>query len=100
MRYDTPVYFQTVLPGEYDPNTGNYGKETISEEKRDASVQNLSIQMLKLMYGSIGQGKIMIQLQNRYNKSFDQIRIRDKIFKVDFIRILRTKQIFIASEVQ
>ena len=57
MRYDTQIYFQTILPGEYDPNTGNYGKETILEEKRDASVQDLSIQMLKLMYGNIRQGK-------------------------------------------
>ena len=48
----------------------------------------------------LGREKIMIQLQNCYSKSFVQIRIRDKIYKVDFIRVLRTKQTFIASEVQ
>ena len=32
MRYDTPIYFQKLTPGEYDPATGNYGEDTISDE--------------------------------------------------------------------
>ena len=34
MRYDTPIYFQKLTPGEYDPATGNYGEDTISEDMK------------------------------------------------------------------
>ena len=37
MRYDTPIYFQKLTPGEYDPATGNYGEDTISEDMKFAS---------------------------------------------------------------
>ena len=36
MRYDTPIYFQKLTPGEYDPATGNYGEDTISEDMKSA----------------------------------------------------------------
>ena len=29
MRYDTPVYFQEITPGKYDPETGDYKEDTI-----------------------------------------------------------------------
>lgn len=29
MRYDTPVYFQEIIPGTYDPETGDYREDTI-----------------------------------------------------------------------
>lgn len=34
MRYDTPIYFQKLTPGEYDPATGNYVDDKVSEVKR------------------------------------------------------------------
>ena len=38
MRYDnTPIYFQKLTPGEYDPATGNYGEDMISEDMKYAS---------------------------------------------------------------
>ena len=33
MRYDETIYFQKVLPGEYDANTGDYGEEHSVEEE-------------------------------------------------------------------
>ena len=47
MRYDTPVYFQRITPGEYDPNTGNYGDDTVEETLRYASVMNTGEERLK-----------------------------------------------------
>ena len=41
MRYDTPIYFQKLTPGEYDPATGNYGEDTISEDMKSASVMEI-----------------------------------------------------------
>ena len=27
MRYDTPIYFQKITQGAYNPDTGNYGPD-------------------------------------------------------------------------
>ena len=40
MRYDTPVYFQKITSGEYDPKTGNYGEDTVEETQRYASIMD------------------------------------------------------------
>lgn len=100
MRYDTPIYFQSVKQGEYDINTGNYGDETIEEVKKYASVQDTSIQTLNIVYGDIRQESKIISLQTPYYKPFDRIRIDDKIYKVDSVNMHLTKQSFIVSEVQ
>lgn len=99
MRYDTPIYFQTLTQGEYDPATGNYDEDNISEEKRNASVMDTGTETMKMIYGDIREGTLSIQLQNHYDKPFDQIRVGEKIYKVDFRRKLKTKQIFVISEV-
>ena len=38
MRYDTPIYFQKITPGEYDPDTGNYTPDSVKETLRYAAV--------------------------------------------------------------
>lgn len=100
MRYDTPVYFQKITPGEYDPNTGNYGNDTVKETLRYASVMNTGEEKLKLVYDGPKQGSLTIQIQNHYTEPFDRIRVVEKIYRVDFSRKLRTKHTFVVSEVQ
>ena len=46
MRYETPIFFRCVKPGEYNANTGNYGDDIITEEKRYASVTDTGAQTL------------------------------------------------------
>ena len=75
MRCDTPVYFQTVKAGPYNPDTGNYGENTIVEERRDASVTDAGIDTLNLVYGTIRQGVKVVRLQSHYDKPFDQLCI-------------------------
>lgn len=99
MRYDTPIYFQRITPGAYDPNTGNYGPDETAEVLRYASVTDTGEQTLLLVYGGIKQGSLTIRLQNRYDAAFDRIRIGDKFYKVDLSRKLRVKQNFVVSEV-
>ena len=41
MRYDTPIYFQKLTPGEYDPTTGNYGEDMISEDMNSMNGESL-----------------------------------------------------------
>lgn len=100
MRYDTPVYFQRITPGEYDPKTGNYAEDTAVETLRYASVMNTGEDQLKLVYDGPKQGSLTIQLQTHYTEPFDRIRVGEKIYSVDFSRKLRTKHTFVVSEVQ
>lgn len=100
MRFDTPIYFQRVAKGAYNPDTGNYDEDTVTEDGIYADVTESRTETLKLVYGEIRQGCYTVRLQNIYRKPFDRIRIGDKLYRVDFSRKLRTKQIFVVSEVQ
>ena len=100
MRFDTPVYFLTIKAGEYNADTGNYEPDTVTEDKRWASVTDSKTETLKLIYGDIKQGCKTVRLQNIYRKPFDRIKIGEKSYRVDFQRHLRCKHIFVVSEVQ
>lgn len=100
MRFDTPVFFQKIKFGEYDPSTGNYDQDTITEVKLYASVTNSSVDTLNLIYGEIRQGSYVVRLQNHYSEPFDRIRIGRRTYRVDFSRLLRNKHVFVVSEVQ
>ena len=100
MRYDTPVYFQTIKAGAYDASTGNYGEDIVTEEKRDASVTDTGDETLNILYGEIKQGVKTVQLQNHYDKPFDRIRVGNQVYRVDRARRLRVKHVFVISEVQ
>ena len=100
MRCDTEVFFQSIVPGEYDEATGDYRDDTVSEEKRHASVTATGTETMNLVYGSIMQGSTTVRLQTQYKKSFDCIRIGNALYRVDFERKLRTKHVFVVSEVQ
>ena len=100
MRFDTPVFFRSIKPGEYDASTGNYGDDVITEEMRLASVTDSGENTIRLVYGGIKQGSKTIRLQNNYSKPFDSIRIGNTLYNVDFARNLRVRQTFVVSEVQ
>lgn len=100
MRYDTPVYFQKITSGEYDPKTGNYADDIVVETLRYASVMNTGEERLKLVYDGPKQGSLTIQFQTHYTEPFDRIRVGKKIYRVDYSRELRTKHVFVVSEVQ
>jgi hypothetical protein len=99
MRYDTPVYFRAAKAGAYNASTGNYDDDAVTEERRDASVTDTGDETLTIIYGEIKQGVKTVRLQNHYDKPFDRIRIGKKLYKVDRARRLRTKHVFIVSEV-
>ena len=97
MRYNKPVYFQTVKSGELNPTTHNYESDTISEVKRYADVTDAGTETMNLIYGTIKQGVKTIRLQQPYKEPFDNIRIGNKQYRVDFSRHLK---VFVISEVQ
>lgn len=100
MRFDTPIYLQSVKQGDYDKSTGNYKEDIITEDKIYASVTDSRTELLKFIYGKIKQGCVTVRLQNHYNKPFNRIRIGDVIYSVDYSRKLRKMHVFVASEVQ
>jgi len=99
LRYDTPVYFCSRVPGAYDPATGNYADDAITEIKRYANIQNTDEQSISLLYGALKQGVFTITLQRPLLSSFDDIRIGNKHYHADQRTRLRCKEIFIVSEV-
>ena len=57
MRYDTPVFFQRVLPGEYDSKTGNYAADQVTEVQKMASVMDTRAEIMQIVYGGIRRGQ-------------------------------------------
>lgn len=100
MRCDTEVFLQSVMTGEYNESTGDYGDDIIYEEKRHASVTDTGTDTMNLVYGAVKQGSKTVRLQMHYKKTFDRIRIGNALYRVDFERKLRTKHVFVVSEVQ
>lgn len=100
MRYDTPVYFQRITPGEYDQSSGDYGAGEVTETMRYASVTSTGTDTINQVYGELKQGSYTVRIQNHYDEAFDRIRIGTKVYRVDFSRKLRTKHVFVVSEVQ
>lgn len=100
MRFDTPIYFRRLTQGVYNESTGNYDDDTVAETEVMASVMDTQTEMLKLIYGDIRQGSLTVVIQNHYDQPYDNIRINDKIYRVDRTRRLRAKQSFVVSEVQ
>ncbi len=100
MRFAEPIYFQKVIPGEYDPVTGDYSKDEVVESKRFASITDSGMQTLKFVYGGIKEGSRTIRIQGHYTESFDRIRIGQKLYHVDFERNLSGIHVFVVSEVQ
>ena len=49
MRYDTPIYFQKIVPGEYDKKTGNYADDQIEEVRMYASVMDTGAETMRLV---------------------------------------------------
>lgn len=100
MRFDEPIYFVSAKAGKYNASTGNYGEDTVTEEKRLAAVTDTGTQTMTLVYGALKQGSKTIRLQNHYTQPFNSIRIGETHYKVDRERKLRVKHIFVVSEVQ
>ena len=97
MRFDTPIYFQRIEKGDLDAQGNREGIIT-SEVERFASVTNSGTATLNLVYGELRQDSLTIRLQNAYTEPFD--RIGATVYRVDMSRRLRTKQVFVVSEVQ
>lgn len=100
MRYDKEIYFQKNAEPIYNPETGDYEDAQPEENMVIGSVMDSSSQTMLLVYGAIKQGSLTIHIQNHYNNPFDTIRVGEKVYAVDRERRLRTKHVFIVSEVQ
>lgn len=100
MRYDRKIELIRVSPGTFNEKTANYEGSTETRTPLYASVMDTRTEMVKLVYGTLRQGSLTIQLQNPVDQAFDWIEMDGRRYKVDFRRHLRTKETFIVTEVQ
>lgn len=100
MRSNTSVFFRSLTPGEYDYTTGNYDPDTPVETLRYAAVTDAKQETVRLLYGELRQGVLIVRLQDHYDTPFADLRIGDKIYKVDYSRKLEHKHIFYVTEVK
>lgn len=100
MRYDATCLFSDEYPGAYDRPQGIMEVPVVQEIKKYASVMDTGTETMRIIYGEVRQGALTIQLQNHYNEAFDQIRVGRRIYGVDYSRKLKTKHVFVVSEVQ
>lgn len=52
MRYDTPIYFQLIRQGMYDPKTGDYADSDPVETKLYADVTDTSTDTKQVLHDS------------------------------------------------
>lgn len=97
MRYAEPVWFCKVSKT-YNASTGDYIDGEPVKSPVYASIINTSIDTMNIVYGSIKQGSLTIQLQNHYDQPFDYIECRGKRYRVDIREPKAQKDVFIISE--
>jgi hypothetical protein len=100
MRYDTPIHFQKTGKSTYNKKTGNHEAGGTEETTVYASVSSAEADAVQLIYGTLKQDVMMVHLQNQYKDAFDFVRIGSKIYRPDYVKRLRTKEIIYMSEVQ
>lgn len=100
MRFDIPIMFVAETPGEYNTSTGDYGDSTKTIEARLANVTDANEQTMRLVYGRIHQGALVIRIQGDEPGAFDYIQIGERHYRVDTYRKLRRLCTFVVSEVQ
>ena len=101
MRYDKVITPCEENRGLYDENTGDYDTNGDTyNEPIIASVCDASDEVVKLVYGEIREGVLMIHVPtNDVGIKTDYILYKGKKYRVDKRRNLRFKTTFIVSEV-
>lgn len=100
MRFDTPIYFQLITPGEYNTSSGDYAEGTKTEMLKYADVTDTGTDTILKVYGELKQNIKTVRIHGRFDAAFNRIRIDEKTYKVDFSRRLRNFHVFVVSEVQ
>lgn len=101
MRYDKVITPCEENRGLYNEDTGDYDDVgDIYNEPIIASVCDASDQTVKLVYGEIREGVLMIHVPtNDIDVKTDYIMYKGKKYRIDKRRNLRFKTTFIVSEV-
>lgn len=101
MRYDKVITPCEENRGLYNEDTGDYDDASDTyNEPIIASVCDASDQTVKLVYGEIREGVLMIHVPtNDIDIKTDYIMYKGKKYRIDKRRNLRFKTTFIVSEV-
>lgn len=101
MRYDKVISLYSDDRGLYNQETGDYeGDGGMYIDHTIASVNDASDQTVKLVYGEMREGVLMVQIPYHIDGlGVDYIEYKGKKYRIDRKRNLRFKTTFIVSEV-
>lgn len=100
MRYDKIISLYSDDRGLYNEETGDYeGDGGMLIDHAIASVNDASDQTVKLIYGEIREGVLVIHVPYNIGDGIDYIKYKDKKYRIDRKRNLRFKTTFVVSEV-
>lgn len=99
MRYDSKVYLIHKKTGKYDPKTGNYADDIITESKRMASVTDAGTNETTVIYGEFIKGVKVVRLQGAVGKDYTMIRIGAVFYNIDAVKNFRNKSTLYITEV-
>ncbi len=101
MRYDKTISLYSDNRGWYNNETGDYEDDGGAFiDHAIASVNDASDQTVKLVYGEMREGVLMVHVPtNDIDINTDYIEYKGKKYRIDKRRNLRFKTTFIVSEV-
>ena len=100
MRYDKLITPYNYDRGLYNEDTGDCDiVGDTAGEPIIVSVNDASDQTVKLIYGEIREGVLVIHVPYNIEEGIDYIKYKDKKYRIDRKRNLRFKTTFIVSEV-
>lgn len=98
--YKVIKHFIDLHDNDHSYNEGDiFPREGVDVSKERIEELAGSTNTMMLVYSGIKEGSLTIHLQNHYDRPFDRIRVGNKTYGVDFSRKLRTKQVYVVSEV-
>lgn len=101
MRYDYKVQFVREGSITYDPSTGDYIEASPSLYEFWANVTSAGETSVKMGYGSIKQGDLVIRIRGKVDADdYDYLVYDGKRYRVNTVRAYRNQQTFLVSEEQ
>lgn len=99
MRFDTPVIFVRETGDVYNYNTGDYTAGKEETKLVYADVTDAKAETVRLLFGEIPQGMLVVRIKGRHDEPFGILRIGDRDYRVEYKRTLRRLQVFYVVEV-
>ena len=100
MRLETPIDFLTLVPGQYNEETGNYDNDTYKHDVKRAQVYDASAVTKRHEYGEYRQGDLVVSILGHLGYTPDSAVVNGIRYSIEDTRLLRRIQTFHLSQIQ